>query len=152
MRIDFSTLAAAGWVFDLEDAAGLASALSACLTDHPRPPEVLALGEPTHGEPTFPALRNQAFAALIDKGFRSIAIESDAVAALTVDAYLGGRGHDLDTTMSEGFSHGLERLGANRELVASMRTYNQSQSPDMRLGLYGFDAPLEMTHAPSPRL
>lgn len=152
MRIDSSTLAAAGWAFDLEDAAGLASALSAFLTDRPRLPEVLALGEPTHGEPAFPAVRNQAFAALVDKGFRSIAIESDAVAALTVDAYLSGRGHDLDTTLSQGFSHGLERLGANRDLVAWMRTYNESQSPDMRLAFYGFDAPLEMTHAPSPRL
>ena len=98
-----------------------------------------------------PGVRNRAFTAVVEKGFQLIAIESDAVAALTVDAYIRCRGHDLDATMAEGFSHGFDRLGANRELVAWMRTYNQTQASDLTLAFYGFDGRFEMTHAPSPR-
>ncbi len=149
MKIDSDALDEAGWAFDSDDAADLVSALSAFLAAQPRPPDVLALGEPTHAG--FSAARNQFFMALVERGFRSIAIESDAVAALTVNAYVRDRGDDLDMTMSHGFSHGFGRLAANRELVAWMRGHNDSQPPEESLAFYGFDAPLEMTHAPTPR-
>jgi erythromycin esterase-like protein len=151
MTIDSSELVAAGWAFDLDDSAGLSSALAAFLTTRPRSPEVLGLGEPTHGDPAFLSVRNRAFTALVEKGFGSIAIESDAVAALTVNAYVHDSGHDLDTTMADGFSHGFDRLDANRELVTWIRAYNQTQTSDMTLAFYGFDGPFEMTHAQSPR-
>jgi erythromycin esterase-like protein len=111
------------------------------------PPQLLALGEPTHGEPAFAQLRNQIFKVLVERGFRSIALESDRVAALAVDAFIGGE----DATTTDGFSHGFGRLDANRELVAWMREYNDSRPPAERLAFHGFDAPLEMTGAPSPR-
>jgi erythromycin esterase-like protein len=151
MAIDTSELAAAGWAFDLDDAAELSSALAAFLTIRPRSPEVLGVGEPTHGDPAFLSVRNRAFTALVERGFRSIAIESDAVAALTVNAYVHDSGHDLDITMADGFSHGFDRLDANRELVTWMRAYNQTQTSDMTLAFYGFDGPFEMTYAASPR-
>jgi erythromycin esterase-like protein len=144
-------LSVAGWTFDPDDAAGLASAFSALLTARSHQPEVLAFGEPTHGEPAFPALRNRIFAALTEHGFRSIAIESDAVSGLIVDRYVRGGETDLDATMSDGFSHRFGPLAVNRELVTWMRAYNDSKPPDARLAFYGFDAPLEMTEAPSPR-
>jgi erythromycin esterase-like protein len=115
------------------------------------PLQLLALGEPTHGEPAFPALRNRIFEILAGQGFRSIAIESDRVAALRVDAYVRGGTGTLDAVLAEGFSHGMGRLAANRELVAWMRAYNDGRPPAGQLAFHGFDAPLEMTGAPSPR-
>lgn len=112
--------------------------------------EVLALGEPTHGEPAFPRLRNQIFEQLAARGFRSIAVESDRIAGHAVDAYVRGASETLDDVLSKGFSHGLGALAANRELLEWMRAYNQSVPHGERLTFHGFDAPLEMTSAPSP--
>jgi erythromycin esterase-like protein len=112
---------------------------------------LLAIGEPTHGEPTFPRLRNRIFATLVEHGFRSIAVESDRVAALTADAYVSGDAVTLDSALAGGFSHGFGQLDANRELLSWMRSYNGSRPAAQRLAFYGFDAPLEMTSAPSPR-
>lgn len=131
--------------------APLTAALSSFLQTLGSPPELLALGEPTHGEPAFPELRNRILPVLVEHGFRSIAIESDAVAALAVDAYVGGEGGELDLVMAEGFSHGFGRLDANRDLVTWMREHNDSLSVAERVAFYGFDAPLEMAGAPSPR-
>lgn len=94
--------------------------------------EVLALGEPTHFEPAFARLRNELFARLAEHGFRSIALETDRVAALD------GR-----------FSHGLGEVAANRQLLAWLREYNETAAEP--LAFHGFDPPTEMFSAPSPR-
>jgi erythromycin esterase-like protein len=94
--------------------------------------ELLAFGEPTHFEPAFARLRNDLFAQLVEHGFRSIALETDRVAAL-----------------DGGFSHGFGELDANRRLVAWIREYNETA--DEPLAFHGFDAPTEMFSAPSPR-
>ncbi|MGW6427081.1 erythromycin esterase family protein [Nocardia sp. NPDC055053] len=112
--------------------------------------ELLAFGEPTHQEPAFPLLRNALFAQLVELGFRSIALESDRVAALTVDDYVRHGIGSLDEVMRTGFSH-FGDLPANRELVVWMRDYNASRPPAERVAFYGFDAPLDNTSAPSPR-
>ncbi|MGW5432400.1 erythromycin esterase family protein [Streptomyces sp. NPDC004059] len=112
---------------------------------------LLALGEPTHQEPAFGRIRNELFAQLADHGFRSIALETDRVAALAVNDYVQGGSGDLDTLMREGFSHGFGEQDANRRLVGWMRDYNRHRPPAERLAFHGFDAPLENTCAPSPR-
>ncbi|EOD69669.1 erythromycin esterase family protein [Amycolatopsis vancoresmycina] len=94
--------------------------------------DVLALGEPTHFEPAFARLRNDLFAQLAEHGFRSIALETDRVAAL-----------------DGGFSHNLGEVDANRQLLAWLREYNENT--DEPLAFHGFDAPTEMFSAPSPR-
>ncbi|MEU4247738.1 erythromycin esterase family protein [Amycolatopsis sp. NPDC026612] len=94
--------------------------------------ELLALGEPTHFEPACAWLRNDLFAQLAAHGFRSIALETDRVAAL-----------------DGGFSHGLGEVDANRQLLAWLRQYNESAGEP--LTWHGFDAPTEMFSAPSPR-
>ncbi len=116
----------------------------------PGPPELLAFGEPTHGEPAFAELRNALLPALAEDGFRSIAVESDRVAGLAVDAYVRGGEGSLDTALATGFSHGLGQVDANRDLVAWMREHNATLAPADRLAFHGFDPPLEMTAAPSP--
>jgi erythromycin esterase-like protein len=146
-----SRLTGASSSFALDGEHDLAAAICSVFIQAQDPPELLALGEPTHGEPAFPQLRNRIFQLLVDQGFRSIAVESDAVAALEVDAFLQGTRGTLDSTMARGFSHGFGQLEANRELVAWMRTRNDALPPARRLAFYGIDAPLEMTGAPSPR-
>lgn len=137
--------------FALGGGPELAAAVRFLLAALDSPPELLALGEPTHGEPAFPLLRNRIFELLAAQGFRSIAVEHDRVAALRVDAYVRGETDALDPTGVDGFSQGLGRVGANRELVTWMRAYNAGRPAAERLTFHGFDAPLEMTSAASPR-
>jgi erythromycin esterase-like protein len=112
----------------------------------------LGLGEPMHGEAEFPRLRNQVFRQLVEReGYRSIAIESDCLAALTVDAYVTKGEGSLDDVMETGFSHGFGELGANRQLVTWMRQYNRRRDAADKIRFYGFDAPMEMSGAASPR-
>ncbi len=117
----------------------------------PQPCDLLALGEPTHQEPAFGAVRNAIFAQLADLGFRSIALETDRVAALVVNDYVQHGTGSLASVMSEGFSHNFGALQANRDLVTWMREYNQNRPEHGRLTFHGFDAPTENTSAPSPR-
>ncbi len=105
-----------------------------------------------HGVEAFPQLRNQAFQHLVEHdGYRSIAIETDCLAALTVDAFVADGKGELGEVIRSGFSHGFEKAEANRELVAWMSQYNRSFEARDRLRFYGFDAPMEMTGANSPR-
>jgi erythromycin esterase-like protein len=113
--------------------------------------ELFAFGEPTHREPAHQMLRNQLFAQLVDHGFRSIALETDRVAALTVNDFVQDGVGTLDTAMKEGFSHTFENLDANRQLVAWMRGYNKNLPPEERLAFHGFDAAMETMSAPSPQ-
>ncbi|WP_224285159.1 erythromycin esterase family protein [Streptomyces sp. LS1784] len=113
--------------------------------------ELLGLGEPTHQEPAFGRVRNQLFARLVDRGFRSIALETDRVAAFAVDAYVREGVGTLDSAMGEGFTHGFGELDPNRRLVAWMREFNRERPPGERLAFHGFDVPSETTSAPSPR-
>ncbi|MFF2078334.1 erythromycin esterase family protein [Kitasatospora sp. NPDC058162] len=113
--------------------------------------ELLALGEPTHQEPAFGLVRNRLFAQLVDQGFRSIALETDRVAALAVDDHVRRGTGTLDAVLAEGFTHGFGAHRANRELVAWMREFNRDREPGDQLACHGFDIPTENTTAASPR-
>ncbi|MGN9845871.1 erythromycin esterase family protein [Nonomuraea sp. H19] len=118
----------------------------------PARPRLLALGEPTHGEDILLDLRNELFRQLVEQeGYRSIAIESDCVMGLVVDDYVTAGKGTLDEVMERGFSHGFGASAANRELVRWMRDYNDGRPASERLRFAGFDGPLEMTGAASPR-
>ena len=141
-----------GWCFDADGADDLGAALGGFLDSLDAKPRLLGLGEPLHGEEEFPRLRNQVFRRLVEReGYRSIAIESDCLAALKVDAYVAGGEGSLDAVMETGFSHGFGELDENRQLVSWMRQYNQDRDAADRLRFYGFDAPTEVTGAASPR-
>ncbi|MGC5290407.1 DUF6194 family protein [Micromonospora sp. DT231] len=116
-------------------------------------PDLLALGEPTHGESAFLQLRNDAFLSLAEHGYLSIAVESDRAAGLIANEFVqGGADVPLDRALAEGFSHGFGAAPANRDLLLRMREWNAGRPPAERLTFHGFDAPLEMANAPSPRL
>ncbi|MFJ9767429.1 erythromycin esterase family protein [Streptomyces erythrochromogenes] len=115
-------------------------------------PRVLALGEPTHGEDALLDVRNELFRQLVEEeGYRTIAIESDCLAALRVDAYVTSGAGSLDEVMARGFSHDLGASASNRELVRWVRAFNEGRSASDRLRFAGIDGPLEWTGAASPR-
>jgi erythromycin esterase-like protein len=127
------------------------AALSSFLDTLPARPHLLALGEPTHGLDAFPAWRNRIFRTLVeDHGFRSIALESDIIAGLRVNAHITTGEGTVDDVLQTGFSHGFGAFPANRELVNWMRAWNVGRADGGQLRFYGFDAPLEFWAA-SPR-
>jgi len=128
----------------------MAADLLTFLDSRPSPVDVLAFGEPTHGEPAFPRARNQLFRRLAERGFRSIAVESDRLAGHTVDEYVRGGAGTLDEVLAGGFTHGLGAQAATRELVEWMRRHNDAVPAADRLAFHGFDAPLEMMSAGAP--
>jgi erythromycin esterase-like protein len=116
------------------------------------PPTLLALGEPTHGESAFLQIRNEVFMSLAEHGYRSIALESDRAAGLIADEFVQGAATvPLDRALVEGFSHGLGAAPANRDLLLRMREWNAGRPASQRLTFHGFDAPLEIEGASSPR-
>ncbi|MFE9636470.1 erythromycin esterase family protein [Streptomyces sp. NPDC006463] len=118
----------------------------------PSRPRLLALGEPTHGEDTLLDLRNELFRQLVEQeGYRTIAIESDCMTGLVVDDHVTSGTGTLDEVMEHGFSHGWGASAANRELVRWMRAYNDGRPAPEQLRFAGFDGPLEITGAASPR-
>ncbi|MGW3553873.1 erythromycin esterase family protein [Streptomyces griseoincarnatus] len=118
----------------------------------PTRPRVLALGEPTHGENTLLELRNTLFRQLVEEeGYRTIALESDCLRALTVDAYVTSGEGSLDDVTERGFSHDWGGSQANRELVRWMRDFNADRPADDHVRFAGMDGPLEISGAESPR-
>ena len=118
----------------------------------PARPRLLALGEPTHGEDTLLEARNDLFRQLVEQErFRTITIESDCMMGLVVDDYVASGAGTLDEAMERGFSHGFGASAANRELVRWMYEYNKGRPAPERLRFAGFDGPLEITGAASPR-
>ncbi|WP_338703092.1 erythromycin esterase family protein [Streptomyces sp. Q6] len=115
-------------------------------------PRLLALGEPTHREETLLDLRNDLFRYLVEQeGYRTIALESDCLKGLLVDEYVTSGAGDLDEVVREGISHEWGDLAGNRELVRWMRAYNTDRPASEQVGFAGFDGPLEITAAASPR-
>ena len=118
----------------------------------PSRPRLLALGEPTHGEDTLLDVRNELFRQLVEQqGYRTIAIESDCLTGLIVDDYVTSGAGNLDNVMEHGFSHEWGAFAGNRELVRWMREFNDGRAASERVRFAGFDGPLEITAAASPR-
>jgi erythromycin esterase-like protein len=118
----------------------------------PTRPQLLALGEPTHGDEVLLELRNDLFRELVEQeSYRTITIESDCMMGQIVDDYVTGGPGSLDEVMARGFSHGFGAFPGNRELVSWMRAYNDGRPASEQLRFAGFDGPLEISGAASPR-
>lgn len=113
--------------------------------------ELLGLGEPVHSEPAFGWVRNELVVRLVGLGFRSVALETDRVAAFVVDDFVREGVGTFDAAMSLGFSHSWGDLEQNRALVGWLREYNEGRPPGDRVSFHGFDGQTENTTAPSPR-
>jgi erythromycin esterase-like protein len=140
-----------GMATDIKDTVRPVDA-AAVLGLFPARPHLLALGEPTHGEDMLLDVRNELFRQLVEQaGYRTITIESDCLMGLLVDEYVTGGPGTLDEVMERGFSHEWGAFGGNRELVRWMRAYNEGRPASERIRFAGFDGPLEITAAASPR-
>jgi erythromycin esterase-like protein len=118
----------------------------------PARPRLLALGEPTHGAGHLLGRRNDLFRQLVEQeGYRTITIESDCLMGLVVDDYVTSGAGELDDVMERGFSHEWGAFPGNRELVRWMRAYNDGRPASGHVRFAGFDGPLEITGAASPR-
>ncbi|MFI6104731.1 erythromycin esterase family protein [Streptomyces sp. NPDC051310] len=138
-------------VNDIKDCAHAVEA-AAVMRLLPARPRLLALGEPTHREDTLLELRNELFRQLVEEeGYRTIAIESDCMKGLVVDEYVRSGTGTLEDVVEHGISHGWGASAANRELVRWMREHNEGRAAGERLRFAGFDGPLEITGAASPR-
>ncbi|MFC9977863.1 erythromycin esterase family protein [Spirillospora sp. NPDC127200] len=136
---------------DIKDAAHTVDA-AAVMELLPTRPRLLALGEPTHGENTLLDLRNELFRQLVEQeGYRTIAIESDCLMGSVVDDYVTSGTGTLDEALEHGFSHEWGAFAGNRELVRWMRDHNAGRPASEQVRFAGFDGPLEITHAASPR-
>ncbi|MEV6430578.1 erythromycin esterase family protein [Nocardia sp. NPDC051463] len=135
----------------LDDSVSLGRAIDELLATRTEPPTLLALGEPTHGIEAFPLLRNELLGHLVERGYRSIALETDIFAASVVEDYVSGATAEIDPVLTTGFSHGFGAVPGNRELVEWLRAHNAGRAPQDRVRFHGFDAPLEFSGAPSPR-
>ncbi|MEW2291231.1 erythromycin esterase family protein [Streptomyces sp. NPDC006743] len=137
---------------DIQDTAHAVDA-AAVMALLPARPRLLALGEPAHGQDALLGLRNDVFRQLVEQeGYRTIAIESDCLKGLIVDDYVTSGTGSLDDVMERGFSHEWFNVCApNRELVRWMRAHNEGRPASERVRFAGFDGPLEMTGAASPR-
>ncbi|SIO84731.1 erythromycin esterase family protein [Nocardiopsis sp. JB363] len=137
--------------FDIEDAIHGVDATSV-LELLPERPRLLALGEPTHRQGTLLSLRNDLFRELVEQyGYRTIAIESDCMMGLVVDDYVTGAAGTLEEVMESGFSHEWGADQGNRDLVRWMRFHNEGRLAHEQVRFAGFDGPLEITGAASPR-
>ncbi|GAA5049986.1 erythromycin esterase family protein [Nocardia callitridis] len=135
----------------LDDSASLGRAVDDLIAARAEPPVLFGLGEPTHGIEAFPLLRNELLAHLVERGYRSIILETDIFAASIVDDYVCGSTTPIDTVLKTGFSHAFGAVPGNRELVEWLRAHNEDRAPGDRVHFYGFDAPLDQTDVPSPR-
>jgi erythromycin esterase-like protein len=99
----------------------------------------------------FPLLRNELLGHLVERGYRSVALETDVLAATVVDDYVHGGEAQIDSVLAAGFSHGFGAVPGNRELVEWLRAHNAGRAPADRVSFHGFDAPTETYFAPSPR-
>lgn len=137
--------------FGITDAACPVDAVSV-MKVFPGRPRLLALGEPTHGDDVLLGLRNDLFRQLVEQeGYRTIAIESDCMMGAVVDDYVTSGVGGLDDVLARGFSHGWGAFPGNRELVRWMRAYNEGRPGSEQVRFAGFDGPLEITGAASPR-
>ncbi|MFJ9365910.1 erythromycin esterase family protein [Nocardia sp. NPDC101769] len=144
-----TALPAIGRPIDGPENLGLA--LDDLLDTHTEPPALFALGEPTHGIAAFPLLRNDVLRHLVERGYRSIILETDYFAASIVDDYVCGAATEIDTVLAIGFSHGFGAIPGNRELIEWLRAHNAARAPEDRVHFHGFDAPVEYAGAPGPR-
>jgi len=112
---------------------------------------LLAFGEPLHGDENFLHLRNHIFQHLVEhQGYTAIAIESGFPQSHLVNDFVQHRNSaSIDDVLRNGFTHGFGNSPATRELIEWIRTFNASR--DNPISFYGFDAPMEMSGADSPR-
>ena len=105
----------------------------------PEETKIVALGEATHGNREFQALKLEVFQVLVERyGVRALALEGDFGGCEAVNRYIhGGGGTARDAVAAIGFA--IYRTQEMEDLVSWMRTYNETAPEGQDLRFYGFD-------------
>ena len=105
----------------------------------PEETKIVALGEATHGNREFQALKLEVFQVLVERyGVRALALEGDFGGCESVNRYIhGGGGTARDAVAAIGFA--IYRTQEMEDLVSWMRTYNETAPEGQDLRFYGFD-------------
>lgn len=105
----------------------------------PETARIVGLGEATHGNAEFQALKLSVFQRLVeDFGFRALALEADFGEGLMVNDYIqGGEGTAKEIVARLSFP--IYHTDQMTELIEWMRAYNADAAPEDKLHFYGFD-------------
>lgn len=105
----------------------------------PEQTQIAALGEATHGNAEFQRLKLDVFQVLVERyGVRAFALEGDFGGCEAVNRYIhGGVGTAADAAAAIGFA--IYRTQEMEDLIAWMRSYNETAKPGEDLCFYGFD-------------
>jgi erythromycin esterase-like protein len=104
----------------------------------------VALGEDTHGTHEFYRERARITERLVrDMHFRAVIIEADWPDTDRINRYVRGEGQDRSAAQALGvyrdFPQWMWRNAEFRDLVESLRAYNQTLPAEDRVGIYGMD-------------
>ena len=102
------------------------------------------LGESTHGTLEFYRERGRISQRLAaERGFGAVLIEADWTPAFRVNRYVRGLGSDRSATEAlssfENFPRWMWRNEQFRDFVEALRSWNLTQPPERRVGIYGHD-------------
>ena len=129
-------IAAAAEPFDGIEAADLDA-----LLDRIGDARVVLLGEATHGTSEFYRMRARITRELVErKGFRIVAVEADWPDAGRIDGYI--RHREAAPPAERPFTRFPTWMWVNEEvseLVSWLRDWNESRSPEDRVGFHGLD-------------
>ena len=105
----------------------------------PESTRIIALGEATHGNREFQALKLKVFQVLVEHyDVRALALEGDFGGCDAVNRYIhGGEGSAADAAAAIGFA--IYRTREMADLISWMRSYNESAPEGQDLRFYGFD-------------
>ena len=104
---------------------------------------VVAIGEANHGIEEALAFRNEAFRQLVEsRSFTAIAIETGYAESLRLSDYIAGGPGDAVEISRTSFTSGFGNFQANVDLIAWMREYNRTATPERQLRLFGIDLSL----------
>lgn len=122
---------------DAEEFSKYATAVSELTI--PEQTQIVALGEATHGNAEFQRLKLDVFQILVERyGVRAFALEGDFGGCEAVNRYIhGGEGTAADAAAAIGFA--IYRTQEIENLIAWMRSYNETAKPGEDLCFYGFD-------------
>lgn len=122
---------------DTEEFSRYASAVTALTL--PEQTQIVALGEATHGNAEFQRLKLDVLQILIERyGVRALALEGDYGGCEAVNRYIhGAEGSAEEAAAAIGFA--IYRTQEMEDLIAWMRSYNETAAPGEDLRFYGFD-------------
>ena len=105
---------------------------------------VVLLGEATHGTHEF--YRERAFITrrlIVEKGFTAVAVEADWPDAYRINRYVRGTGADEEAVQALSdfgrFPTWMWRNADVLDFVGWLRSHNETQPADKRVGFYGLD-------------